>query len=694
MVVLTENLRSFSMAVKRTLVINPLIFITSVSFCFSALSYAIDAQAEDENFFDMSLEQLAKESYVVSASRQGQSIMDLTSAVSVVTAEDIHYSGLTSIPEILQFATGMDVLRLDRNRYAVGVRGLHDMTSDRTLILVNGRNANSAMFGGSEYWSLPVLVEDIERIEIVRGPGGAAWGANAFTGVVNIITKKPQEVLGTFGTTTINEYGDTYSQLRFARQQGKWKWRVSAGYEDNESSDEASAGRYSSIGTPALNALIGFNGFKATDFARNLRFDTEAVYSCSQQTKLNFGVAYSYDEQGGYEFGGFFPSGHCLYEVVRPFVKIEHEFENSSSGYLQWYSNFNESRMPCLTEWTTLENDVEAQLNFRPFENHEASVGGNVRFIRISTDTHNPQDLILNGEPLNEEMAGLFLIDRWNVDEKLTLEGQVRGDWYSETQTDYSGRFSLLRAIDKNKNHILRFSYAKAFRAPLSSLRRSSITRVPLGGGLFAFNVLQPGDLKNEETWSLEAGYTGKLAEDLTLRVSTYFQRLEKMIGYLSLPDGLGLGRALYLADNIGGADSYGAELEIEKRIGEAKISAWYAYNEVQRDYDGQNLRAYGPANHKVGLNFRWRILEKITANLNYRYTNTTPSFVSTAPTVGQSNRFDILFAREFADGSGEIAVGVLDLLQETVGPNYAMGQITAHETPGRTFIVRLQYQF
>jgi iron complex outermembrane receptor protein len=682
------------MAVKRTLVINPSVFVLFVFFCFSVLNCINEAQAEDEDFFDMPLEQLAKESYVVSASRQSQSIMELTSAVSVITAEDIHYSGLTSIPEILQFTTGMDVLRLDRNRYAVGVRGLHDMTSDRTLTLVNGRNANSAMFGGSEYWSLPVLVEDIERIEIVRGPGGAAWGANAFTGVVNIITKKPKDVLGTFGTTTINEYGDTYSQLRFARQQGKWSWRVSAGYEDNESSDKAGAGRYSSIGTPALNTLIGFNGFRADDFARNLRFDTEAVYSSSKQTRLDFGVAYSYDEQGGFEFGGFFPSGHSLYETVRPFLKIEHDFENGSSGYLQWYSNFNKSRMPCLSEWTTLENDIEAQFNFRPFENHQASVGGNVRFIRISTETHNPQDLILNGEPLNEEMAGLFLIDRWTVDEKLTLEGQIRGDWYSETQTDFSGRFSVLRAIDKDRNHILRFSFAKAFRAPLSSLRNSAMARVPLGGGLFAFNVLQPGNLENEETWSLEAGYTGKLAEDLTLRLSTYFQRFRKMIGYVSLPDGFGLGRALYKADNIGGADSYGAELEIEKQISIGKISAWYACNEIQRDDIKQNMRSYGPANHKVGLNFRWKILEKITANLNYKYTNTTPSFVSKAPTVGQSNRFDIVISREFADGSGEISVGVLDLLQETVGPNYGIGQLAAHETPGRTFIVRLQYKF
>jgi outer membrane receptor for ferrienterochelin and colicin len=682
------------MVVRRFLVIIPSVFVLLVLLCLSAFSSAAESLDKQEDFFEMSMEELAKEYYVVSASRQSQSIIELTSAVSVITAEDIHYSGLTSIPEILQFATGMDVLRLDRNRYAVGVRGLHDMTSDRTLILVNGRSANNPMFGGSEYWHWPVLVEDIERIEIVRGPGGAAWGANAFTGVINIITKKPEDVLGTFGATTINEYGDSYSHLRFARQKGDWKWRLSAGYQENESSDEANAGRYSSIGTPVLKGLIGYNGFRADDFGRDFRLDAEAVYACSERTTLDFGVDYSHDEQGDYEFGGFFPAGHSLFETVRPFVKIEHEFENGNSGYLQWFSNFNKSRVPSLTEWTTLENDIEAQLNFRPFENHKASIGGNVRFIRISTDTHNPQDLILNGEPFDEHMAGLFLIDRWTMDEKLTLEGQIRGDWYSETQTDLSGRVSLLRAIDNDKKHVLRLSYAKAFRAPLSSLRNGSMARVSLGGGLFAFNVLEPGNLENEETWSLEAGYTGKLANDLTLRIDTYFQRFERMIGYISLPDGFGLGRALYQVSNIGGADSYGAELEIEKQISIGKISAWYAYNEIQRDDVRQNMRSYGSANHKVGLNLRWKVLEKITANLNYRYTNTTPSFVSTAPTVGQSNRFDIVISREFADGSGEISVGVLDLLQETVRPNYAMGQLTAHETPGRTFIVRLQYEF
>ena len=76
---------------------------------------------------------------------------ELSVPVSVITDEDIHYSGLTNIPEILQFSPGVDMLKLSRFRYAVGVRGLHEFISDRTLVLINGRSAESPLFGGTEY---------------------------------------------------------------------------------------------------------------------------------------------------------------------------------------------------------------------------------------------------------------------------------------------------------------------------------------------------------------------------------------------------------------------------------------------------------------------------------------------------------------------------------------------------------------
>jgi iron complex outermembrane receptor protein len=164
-----------------------------------------------DNLYDMSLEQLMEIPVVVSAARQPQKITVSSVPISIITAEDIHYGGMTNLADILQFAPGIDVLPLSRIRSAVGVRGLHDFIADRTLTLINGRAADSMIFGGSEFYRLPLLIEDIERIEIVRGPGGAAWGANAFTGIINIITKKPGWLL----SSTVTEFGDTYNHIRW-----------------------------------------------------------------------------------------------------------------------------------------------------------------------------------------------------------------------------------------------------------------------------------------------------------------------------------------------------------------------------------------------------------------------------------------------------------------------------------------------
>jgi outer membrane cobalamin receptor len=160
------------------------VFLASGISCFAEQDNTYD----NHELFDMTPEELMNVS-VVSASRLPTQPQYLTAAVTVITADDIHHSGVTTIPEILQFAPGVDVRRLDRQRYAVGVRGLFGVFSDRTLVLIDGRPATGIIYGTTHWENLPVLVEDIERIEIVRGPVGAAWGANAFTGVINIITK-------------------------------------------------------------------------------------------------------------------------------------------------------------------------------------------------------------------------------------------------------------------------------------------------------------------------------------------------------------------------------------------------------------------------------------------------------------------------------------------------------------------------
>jgi len=657
---------------------------------------------EAEDLFEMSIEQLM-EVEVISASRQAQKIGELSVPVSIITAEDIHYGGLTSIPEILQFTPGVDVIKLSRGRYAVGVRGLHGLISDRTLTLINGRSADSPLFGGSEFYRYPVLLEDIERIEVVRGPGGAAWGANAFTGVINIITKKPEDVLGGFVSTNISEFGDSYTHLRYAEKDGKWSWRTSVGYTGQESSDEAGAGRYVSgnktlTGNPLLG--IGFSSFSAKDYSRMFQLSSEAFYNYSENTIMSFGTDFSRNVLGPYEFLGYYPSGNGWHETVRSYAKLDHQFDDGSSGYLQWSGNFANSWVPCLMKWSTMENDIEGQYNFEVGDSHDVSVGGNLRFMRISTETRNPSHLMYSGEPYDEQMAGMFLIDRWQATDRLTFESQIRGDWYSETQKDWSTRLSALYALDEQKDHTLRFSFAKAYRSPLANLRETSTNRLSLAGmgypGFWAINAMEPSnDLENEETWALEAGYTGKLTDNLTLRADTYYQRFTKLIGYRITPDPLPLGRSFYQPDNIDGADSWGTELELALERKKGRLSAWYAYNDFQEDMSHQKIRSYAPAQHKVGLTGRLFLDDGWALNANYRYTGTTPVVGDTTIfDVGASHRLDLALAKQFAKGRGEFMFGVSDVFNETNGPNFGIGQITAHETPGRMFFVRMQLRF
>jgi outer membrane cobalamin receptor len=664
-----------------------------------ALAQPQEPNESQDFFFDMSLEELMDVPVVVSASRQAQKLGELSVPVSIISAEDIHYSGLTNIPEILQFSPGIDMLRLSRHRWAVGVRGLHEFISDRTLVLINGRCAESPLFGGSEYYTLPILLEDIERIEIVRGPGGAAWGANAFNGVINIITKKPEDVLGVFGSTTITEFGDSYTHLRWAQKKDKWSWRLSTGYEDLKDSDDAGAGRYASNSSATVNAMMGFGGFTANDFMRSGRFDTEAFYDYSDQTRISFGTAYSHTEVGDWEWGGYYPGGNGWYETVRSFTKLEHDYENGSNGYLQWFGNFANSKVPTLMNWDWMQNDIEGQLNFKFADAHDVTMGGNLHLIRLRTEQRNPSQLMYPGEPFDEQFAGAFLIDRWTLNNRWTLEGQIRGDWYSETQTDWATRLAALYAMDEQKDHILRFSFAKAFRTPFVATRRTVSNRLPLPSpplppGLFAFNVVAADKLENEETYSLEAGYTGKFTRNLSLRADAYFQRFEELIGFATTYDVFGI--PYHKADNIDGADSWGSEVELVIECKTGKISAWYAYNDFQEDISQQAIRAYVPAKHKVGLTGRLFLSDGWTFNANYKSTDTTRTLNNdtTILDVGSSHRLDLCLAKGFAKDNGEIMIGISDLFNKTNGPHFASGQLTAHDTPGRMFYIRMQLNF
>jgi iron complex outermembrane receptor protein len=192
--------------------------ICLVIMCTSLDVYAQQQDAnKPEDFFDMSIEDLM-EVPVTLSSKKEEKLFDTPAAVYVITSEDIRRSGAISIPEALRMVPGLQVSRINSNSWAITSRGFQDQFANKLLVLVDGRSVYSSNYSGV-YWDVQDLVlEDIERIEVVRGPGGTLWGANAVNGIINIITKEAKD---TQGTLLSGGVGDEERGIGIARYGGR-----------------------------------------------------------------------------------------------------------------------------------------------------------------------------------------------------------------------------------------------------------------------------------------------------------------------------------------------------------------------------------------------------------------------------------------------------------------------------------------
>jgi iron complex outermembrane receptor protein len=153
------------------------------------------ASAQQQDLTQLSLEDLMN-TKVTSVSKKEQSLSRTAAAIFVISAEDIRRSGATSIPDLLRIVPGLDVAQINANSWAISARGFNHQFSDKLLVLIDGRTVYTPLFGGVNWDTSEVPLEDIERIEVIRGPGATVWGANAVNGVINVITKSSAETQG------------------------------------------------------------------------------------------------------------------------------------------------------------------------------------------------------------------------------------------------------------------------------------------------------------------------------------------------------------------------------------------------------------------------------------------------------------------------------------------------------------------
>jgi len=168
----------------------------------ACVAQATVASAAANEFLDMSLEELV-DYRLMSMSRKEQRVADMAAAAYVISAEEIRRSGAQSIPEALRLVPGLNVAQISRNRWAVSSRGFNERFSSKLLVQVDGRSVYSPLFSGVLWETQDTVMEDIERIEVIRGPGAALWGTNAMNGVINIVTRSAAASQGTMVSTTL-----------------------------------------------------------------------------------------------------------------------------------------------------------------------------------------------------------------------------------------------------------------------------------------------------------------------------------------------------------------------------------------------------------------------------------------------------------------------------------------------------------
>ena len=234
----------------------------SLPLCIPSISLS----AEDELFFDMPV--------VLSANRLEQPVSDAAVSVSVIDRETIEASGARTIPEVLKLIPGMQVGYSgnefgDEPKYVVAYHGHSDQYSKQMQVLIDGRSIYDPFFGGINWKSIPVNIDDIERIEVSRGPNLATYGSNTFQAAINIITRTAAEDQGSYVRTNLGNHDIADLTYRFGGNSGKLDYRVTASTMNDDGLD--SANQYDHPDDTSSNNI---------DYRLDYQIDNENSISC------------------------------------------------------------------------------------------------------------------------------------------------------------------------------------------------------------------------------------------------------------------------------------------------------------------------------------------------------------------------------------------------------------------------------
>ncbi|MFC1613733.1 TonB-dependent receptor plug domain-containing protein [Gemmatimonadota bacterium] len=503
---------------------------------------------------------------VITAGRTEQSIERAPATVAVISSDEIKASGALTVPELLRLVPGLDVVTVTASHSEVNARGLNQILSNKMLVLIDGRSVYLDFFGGIIWQGLPIVLDQIDRIEIVRSPSSALYGANAFSGVVNIITKTPRQLHGSH----IVVQGGQNSSLNTSFVAGNWKgntgYRVALGtrqinsYDDAEKESERHVlgnilveHRFDNDAKLSLEAgLIDGSIVQIVRLDQN-KFDATTTYAKMNLDHDSWKLQ-AFWNRGSETGQAFFPPG--------PDVDI-------------LYNTF----------------DLEAQQKLDLGMNNTFIYGTSYRFCTIESS-------IIDKAHEQNLFAGYFQ-DEYRPLPELSFLAGGRIDYHPLAGVNFSPRGSMIYAPDGS--HTFRISVGQAFRNPSFTDSYIQVETNDIPGFDFGVKINGQPDLESEKITTYEFGYTYYPSHRFRWEVDVFTYNFNDYIGpgAVQYPGGLPVQSFV----NLGSARAYGFELSADiVPVHWMKLSSNYSYQDMDNNYTvlKQQSSPYHKANFKT----------------------------------------------------------------------------------------------
>ena len=597
--------------------IRRLSLITVVSTCLlanGATSLQAAEAIQEPVVANLSLEDLMSLE-VTSASRKSQSLANTAAAAFVITQEDLRRSGVTNIPDALRMVPGVTVAKIDSSKWAVTARGFNGRFARKLLVLIDGRCVYSPLFSGI-FWDVQdTLLEDIERIEVIRGPGATIWGANAVNGVINIITKNASDTTRGLIVAQAGNYEQGTVGARYGVHLGEWgALRVYGKYlnrsdQKTENGQPADDGWDQARGGFRLDGKTGANSF-------TLQGD---IYDGTERETFGLPDLNSSSSSTATKVGG----GNIL-------SRWTHSLADDSEISFQIYYDRTLRKMQGLLDEKRDTVDLDLLHRFQLGKSQDIVWGGGYRYTKDSIIAS--QVLSLDPQNRGDNLFSAFLQDDITVVQDkihLIIGSKFEHNDYTGFEVQPSGRIIWT----PNEKVTLWSAVSRALHTPSrgeSDVRLlQSIVPIPIQtpAGVQTVpmpNIIQgPGNLLAEELMAYEIGLRVQPGEQFSVDMTGFYNKYRRLVGIETrLPSNTQPFILNILRNNRKG-ETWGGELAADWRAFDPwRLALAYSYISTTTDAGEK------PPSHQVSLRSQLDLTPTLEFDLWGRYVDQSEDFL------------------------------------------------------------------